>query len=362
MTTPKTLLLPFAALLLLGSAPPGRGDEWSTNPQSSVRLITPADGARSGEVDPGPALPPSRLARLLEEQRRTRASADRDLPAAALLGTPEILGPADRFDLPGGLVAFGYEARWSTPCGRGPAAAKLPKAPRMPRRQRIRPHHRRLDYCLPGRLRPLPLHAGARPAARRQAGGRSSDGDDPAIVGTSGCRDRPRDAGVQTGACSTPAARDARPEIRVLGATAAAARPISPGEPRDLRRRPAAMKPVAAAWSSTSHEAEGTNKALPAKTSIAWTVSNLTAKDGQPFSLEARRTSSVDRCRRRAAGSAAAGAGGRREAPRAFRGCCSGLPRRRADETSRRPRWPPRRRGPRAAGPRIGGRERARRR
>ena len=30
-------------------------------------------------------------------------------------------------------------------------------------------------------------------------------------------------------------------------------------------------------------------KPLPAKTAIAWTVSNLTAKDGKPFNLEARR-------------------------------------------------------------------------
>ena len=50
MTAPKIPLLPFAALLLLGpSLAWGAASEWSTNPQSSVRLITPWQTApRSG--------------------------------------------------------------------------------------------------------------------------------------------------------------------------------------------------------------------------------------------------------------------------------------------------------------------------
>src|SRR4051794_27654319 len=114
MTAPKTALLPAAALLLLLA--PGRAQgaasPWSTNPQSSVRLITPwQTAARSGEL-------------ILGLQFRLspgwhvywKNSGDAGFPPsvtvqpAAVLGEPEILWPTPRrFELPGGLVAFGYE-------------------------------------------------------------------------------------------------------------------------------------------------------------------------------------------------------------------------------------------------------------
>jgi DsbC/DsbD-like thiol-disulfide interchange protein len=294
----KTPLLSFAALLLLAPGLAwGAASEWSTNPQSSVRLITPWQTApRSGEV-------------ILGLQFRLspgwhvywKNSGDAGFPPtatfqpAALLGTPEILWPTpSRFDLPGGLVAFGYEGEVVYPVRAEikPVAAP-PTAPppgSTPDSLHITAD---LDYlvcqvdCVPFRYTlALDQPLGEKPVA------------DPATVTIlqSWVERLPRIAreipGVRTGAvldASLPGSPDL--EIRVLGAAAMVGKTdlfleshetFDAGRPR--------MKPVAdGVVFHVPMKPREANKALPAKTSIAWTVSNLTAKDGKPFSLEARR-------------------------------------------------------------------------
>ncbi|HEY0558631.1 MAG TPA: protein-disulfide reductase DsbD domain-containing protein [Thermoanaerobaculia bacterium] len=290
MTAPKLALLPFAALLLSGpSLAWGAASEWSTNPQSSVRLITPwLTAPRSGEV-------------ILGLQFRLspgwhvywKNSGDAGFPPtatfqpAALLGTPEILWPTpSRFDLPGGLVAFGYEGEVVYP-----VRAEIKPATAAPQDS----FHitADLDYlvcqidCVPFRYTlALDQPVGDKPVA------------DPATVTTlqSWVERLPRIVrevpGVRTGAvldASRPSAFDL--EVRVLGATATAGRTDLFLESHDTfdAGRPR-MKPVAGGVVfHVPMKPKEANRALPAKTSIAWTVSNLTAKDGKPFSLEARR-------------------------------------------------------------------------
>jgi suppressor for copper-sensitivity B len=113
MDRPKTMLLCAAAALLLGPVPArGAASEWSVNPQSRVRLISPWQVAsREGELILGLHF---RLAPGWHAYWKN--SGDAGFPPAVTfqpaeaLGTPEILWPTpQRFDLPGGLVAFGYE-------------------------------------------------------------------------------------------------------------------------------------------------------------------------------------------------------------------------------------------------------------
>src|SRR3954452_10203513 len=114
MTTPKIVLIAAASLTLLAAprASHGAASAWSVNDPSQVRLITAAKVAPgTGEM-------------LLGLQFRLKPgwhvywknSGDAGYPPAVtfqpadVLGKPEILWPAPtRFDLPGGLVAFGYE-------------------------------------------------------------------------------------------------------------------------------------------------------------------------------------------------------------------------------------------------------------
>ena len=115
MNASKTVLLSAAALLAVLLAPePARGaaGEWQKNPQSSVRLITPWTVApRSGELILGLQF---RLAPGWHVYWKN--SGDAGFPPAVtfqperILGKPELLWPQpSRFELPGGLVAFGYE-------------------------------------------------------------------------------------------------------------------------------------------------------------------------------------------------------------------------------------------------------------
>jgi len=114
MISPKSVLLAAAFAVFLLAPGPARGttSEWRKNPQSSVRLITPwVVAPRSGDL-------------ILGLQFRLspgwhvywKNSGDAGFPPAVtfqperILGKPELLWPQpSRFDLPGGLVAFGYE-------------------------------------------------------------------------------------------------------------------------------------------------------------------------------------------------------------------------------------------------------------
>ncbi|HEV2856608.1 MAG TPA: protein-disulfide reductase DsbD domain-containing protein [Thermoanaerobaculia bacterium] len=115
MNALKTTSLAAAALATALFAPaPVRGmeSEWSKNPQSQVRLLTPwVVAPRSGELILGLEF---RLAPGWHVYWKN--SGDAGFPPAvtfqpeAILGKPELLWPQpSRFELPGGLVALGYE-------------------------------------------------------------------------------------------------------------------------------------------------------------------------------------------------------------------------------------------------------------
>ncbi len=300
MTAPKTLLLAFS-LLLAPSHAWGAASEWSVNPQSSVRLITPWKTAPgNGEL-------------ILGLQFRLspgwhvywKNSGDAGFPPAitlqpaAALGTPEILWPTPRrFELPGNLVAFGYEGEVIYPIRTElkPAAAVPAGGTSDSPAADVLHIKADLDYlvcqadCIPYRYtlaldQPLgePSAADPQTAALLQSWVERL----PRIV-----REMP---GVQTGAV-LDASRGGTPEleVRVLGVLGAKAAPgktdlfleshetFDAGRPRMRATADGVvfhvpMKPKAA------------NRPLPERTAIAWTVSGLTAKDGKPFSLEARR-------------------------------------------------------------------------
>lgn len=305
MTAPKTLLLFLAAGLLLAPGHAwGAASEWSVNPQSSVRLISPWKTA-SWKTAPGKTAPGSGELILGLQFRLSpgwhvywKNSGDAGFPPAitlqpaAALGTPEILWPTPRrFELPGNLVAFGYEGEVIYPIRTEikPVAA----AGATPDVLHITAD---LDYlvcqadCIPYRYtlaldQPLgePSAADPQTAALLQSWVERL----PRIV-----REMP---GVQTGAV-LDASRGGTPEleVRVLGVLGARAAPgktdlfleshetFDAGRPRMRATSDGVvfhvpMKPKVA------------NKPLPERTAIAWTVSGLTAKDGKPFSLEARR-------------------------------------------------------------------------
>lgn len=119
MKSLKTVLLATAvaattAALLAPAPVHGVASEWSKNPQSQVRLITPwVVAPRSGELVMG-----------LEFQVSPgwhvywKNSGDAGFPPSVtfqpeqVLGKPELLWPRpSRYELPGGLVAFGYEEK-----------------------------------------------------------------------------------------------------------------------------------------------------------------------------------------------------------------------------------------------------------
>jgi len=302
MTAPKTLLLLAAGLLLAPSHAWGAASEWSVNPQSSVRLISPWKTAPWKTAPGKTALRSGEL--ILGLQFRLspgwhvywKNSGDAGFPPAitlqpaAALGTPEVLWPAPRrFELPGNLVAFGYEGEVIYPI----RTEMKPGGDTLPDVLHITAD---LDYlgcqadCIPYRYtlaldQPLgePSAADPQTAALLQSWVERL----PRIV-----REMP---GVRTGAV-LDASRGGTPEleVRVLGVLGAkdvagktdlfleSHETFDAGRPRMRATSDGVvfhvpMKPKAA------------NRPLPERTAIAWTVSGLTAKDGKPFSLEARR-------------------------------------------------------------------------
>ncbi|MEO6196277.1 MAG: protein-disulfide reductase DsbD domain-containing protein [Thermoanaerobaculia bacterium] len=316
ITASKTALLSLAALLLLAPRPArGAAGEWATNPQSRVRLISPWQVApRNGELMLG-------LHFLLSPGWHVywKNSGDAGFPPSAtfqpaeVLGTPEILWPTPRrFQLPGDLVAFGYEGEVVYPVraeirpGAALPASALTSGeisgetsgetydtsdPAPP--AEILHISADLDYlvcqvdCLPFRYT-LTLD---------QPLGDTPEGDPATASLVQTWVDRlPRIAreipGVRTGAV-LDAGRQGGPdlEIRVLGAQAQAGKTdlflethetFDAGRPR--------MRAVADGLVfHVPMRAREAGKPLPARTVIAWTISNLTAQDGKPFNLEARR-------------------------------------------------------------------------
>ncbi len=290
MTAPKIALLPLAALLLLAPSPArGAASEWAANPQSRVRLITPWQVApRNGELMLGLhfLLPPG-------WHVYWKNSGDAGFPPAAtfqpaaVLGTPEILWPTPRrFNLPGDLVAFGYEGEVVYP-----VRAEIKPGAAVP--TDILRISADLDYlvcqvdCVPYRYtlkldQPLGDDPESDPATAELV--RAWVDRLPRIA-----REVP---GVRTAAVLDASRRGAEDlEIHVLGARAQAGKTdlfLDPHETFDAGR-PRMRSTADGLVFQVPMKPREANKPLPMQTSIAWTVSNLTAKDGRPFDLEARR-------------------------------------------------------------------------
>ncbi|HEX4959893.1 MAG TPA: protein-disulfide reductase DsbD domain-containing protein [Thermoanaerobaculia bacterium] len=308
MTLPKTA--PFSAavavalLALLTPRPAlGAASEWSVNKQSQVRLITAWKVApKNGELWMGLQF---RLSPGWHVYWKN--SGDAGFPPAVtfqpadVLGKPELLWPTPhRFDLPGGLVAFGYADGVIYPVRAqiGPAEEKQQKGTEGTAGTGETPGEilkitADLDYlvcqvdCVPFRYT-LTLD---------QPWSDAPESDPETAPLLQAELDRlPRTtaevAGVTTGAV-LDAGRAEGPdlEIRVLGVHAEAGKTdlfletnnaFDAGRPR--------MK--IAANGVVFHvpmKAREANKPLPGRTPIAWTVSNLVAKDGRSFNLESQR-------------------------------------------------------------------------
>ncbi len=307
MTAPKFAILSAAtvamALTLLAPLPArGAASEWSVNPQSKVRLITAWKVApRSGEMWMG-------LQFTLSPDWHVywKNSGDAGFPPsvtfqpADVLGKPELLWPTPhRFDLPGGLVAFGYEREVIYPVRAeikpaatpAPAPSPAPSADSSPGDSITITAD--LDYlvcqadCIPYRYTlTVEQPVGDPPQADPETAKLLQRTLDtlPRTVGEV--------AGVTTGAV-LDASRPAGPEleVRVLGVKAAAGKTdlfLETHEALDAGRPRMKVTPDGVVFHVSMKPREA-NKPLPARTPIAWTVSNLVTKDGHAFNLEARR-------------------------------------------------------------------------
>jgi DsbC/DsbD-like thiol-disulfide interchange protein len=309
MTAPKTALLPAALLIPFLFAPAAAratASPWSTNPQSSVRLISPWQTASpKGELILGLQF---RLAPGWHVYWKNSGDAGFPptvtlQPAAAFFIPAEILWPAPRrFELPGNLVAFGYETEVVYPLrtelqpSAGPTATSDSATSDSPAGDTPRDTLKiaaDLDYlvcqadCIPYRYTLTLDQPLADPATT-----------DPETVGLlqAGLERLPRIVrevpGLQTGAV-LDASRGGVPEleVRVLGARATAGTTDLFLESHDLfdAGRPRLRTTADGVVFHLPMTPKVAGKALPASTSIAWTVTGLTGKDGKPFSLEARR-------------------------------------------------------------------------
>lgn len=319
MTAPKTALLPAAALLILLAPSPARGaaSPWSTNPQSSVRLITPWQTApRSGELILGLQF---RLSPGWHVYWKNSGDAgfppSVTLQPAAALGTPEILWPAPRrFELPGNLVAFGYEGEVIYPVRAEirpaaaspgtPATTDLPVPATSDGAAAADSLHLSadLDYlvcrvdCVPYRYT-LALDQPLVAAAGNPDQDDQPVADPETLPALQAWLERvPRIIkevpGAQTGAV-LDASRGGTPdlEVRLLGARATPGKTdlfLESHETFDAGRPRMRITADGVVFHVPMKPREA-GKPLPAKTWVAWTVSDLMAKDDKPFSLEARR-------------------------------------------------------------------------
>ncbi|HWM94715.1 MAG TPA: protein-disulfide reductase DsbD domain-containing protein [Thermoanaerobaculia bacterium] len=280
----KASILVLLAALLAPLHAWGAASEWAENEQSRVRLITPWQVApASGELRMG-------LHFTLSPGWHVywKNSGDAGFPPVVVfekapgLGEPELLWPApERFELPGNLVAFGYEDEVVYPI-------------RMPIRASLQPQGDRLrlvadvDYlvcevdCIPYRYS-LALDQPLGPPVPDSA---------TAPLIDRGWASLPAPASLLPGVTTTAALDVSRPgapalEVRVQGA--------SPGEGSDLfleshegfdTGKPVARKTEDGVLYRVPLKPREEGK-VPFTTTVAWTVTNL-VRDGQPVSLESR--------------------------------------------------------------------------
>lgn len=296
MKTFKTALLPAATLALALLAPsPARGaaSEWSKNPESSVRLITPWLAApREGTLWMGLHFKLSPGWHVYWKN-----SGDAGFPPAVtfkpaeVLGTPELLWPAPhRFDLPGDLVAFGYEKEVVYPVRAEIVQAEMAgEAPASD----VLYITAELDYlvcevdCVPYRYTlTVEQPRSDEPVADPETA--------PLIEAWVNRLPRtPAEApGVTTGAV-LDASKPGQPrlEVRILGAKGVPGKTelfLESHETLDAERPRMRATADGVVFHVPLKQREA-GKALPDRTPVAWTVVDLLDKDGKPFHLEAKR-------------------------------------------------------------------------
>jgi suppressor for copper-sensitivity B len=280
----------MAIALLLASAPAwSAASDWAVNDQSRVRLITPyATAPRDGEIRLGLHF---KLAPGWHVYWKN--SGDAGFPPvvvfgkAAGLGEPELLWPApERFELPGDLVAFGYEDEVVYP-----VRARLSNAPGD-----VLNLTADVDYlvcevdCIPYRYS-LSLD---QPLAAPKSGQPSNDLDTaPLLTAWWDRLPAPASAlsGVTTaGALVTDTAGPAL-EVRVDGVETGMEPPGLFLESHDAfdTGKPVPRTTERGVVFRVPLRPKAAGQALPRETGFAWTVTRL-VRDGRPVSLEARQT------------------------------------------------------------------------
>jgi suppressor for copper-sensitivity B len=310
MNPSKSTLLCIAAATILLAPVPARGatSEWSANPQVRVRLISPFQVApRSGELIFGLHF------RLIPGWHiYWKNSGDAGFPPAVtlqpekILGKPEILWPTPhRYDLPGGLVAFGYEDEVVYPV-RVEMQAGAPAAPQAPQEGQAATEggtespaggevlsiKADLDYvvceveCIPYRAElVLEQPLGDPPALDREI----------APLLQTWLDHLPRTVAEVPGVTLNAVLDASRPEqpdleIRLRGVTAEAGKTdffLEPHEALEAGRPRMKVLPDAVIF-HVPIKPRDVGKPFPEKVLLGWTVSNLSRK-GESFGLEMKR-------------------------------------------------------------------------
>jgi len=299
----KIALLSAAALTFLFAPAPVRGaaSAWSVNPQSRVRLISPWQVApRGGDLVLGLQF---RLAPGWHVYWKN--SGDAGFPPvvtfqpAEILGKPELLWPTpSRFELPGGLVAFGYEGEVVYPVHATIWPDSLPASQASPSPAEATPGASSffikadLDYltckidCVPYRYRlTLEQPLGDQPIADPETSPLLQawlDRLPHALAEVPGLKystvlDASRPGGAEL-------------EIRLLGITAQSGKTDLFLESNELfdAGRPRVKGFADGVIFHVPMKPRDLGKPLPAKLVIAWTATNLSS-NGESLALEARR-------------------------------------------------------------------------
>ena len=296
MNPSKIALLSAAALTFLFAPAPVRGaaSAWSVNPQSRVRLISPWQVApRGGELVLGLQF---RLAPGWHVYWKN--SGDAGFPPvvtfqpAEILGKPELLWPTpSRFELPGGLVAFGYEGEVVYPVHATVWPDALPSPAASPAGAGSFFIKADLDYltckidCVPYRYR-LTLE--------QPLGDQSVTDPETSPLLQTWIDRLPRSmADVPDLELSTllDASRPGAPEleIRLRGVTAQPGKTdlfLESNESLDAGKPRVKVFPESVIFHVPLKPRE-VGKPLPAKIVLAWTASNL-SRNGESFALESR--------------------------------------------------------------------------
>lgn len=288
----SNLLATTLLTTLMGAAlvPPawGAASEWAVNNESRVRLITPYRSApRDGEIRLGLHF---KLAPGWHVYWKN--SGDAGFPPvvvfgqAAGLSEPELLWPApERFELPGDLVAFGYEDEVVYP-----VRARLSQAPGD-----VLKLSADVDYlvcevdCIPYRYTltlDQPLASAGQPA--------EPDHDtQPLITSWWDRLPAPADslAGVTTEGVLVTGAAGPALEVRVDGVEAGAEPPGLFLEAHEAFEtgKPEARTADGSVLFRVPLRPKVAGRPLPRETGFAWTVTHL-VRAGRPVSLEARQT------------------------------------------------------------------------